>query len=62
LSPQIFAAPKHLAKNAEKCAIHSFFKAEDDPTTMDNFHQPFNHNKSGGLWLSMTLHVPLLLD
>jgi hypothetical protein len=27
------ATPKQLAKNAEKCAIDSFGKAEDDPTT-----------------------------
>jgi len=25
-----FEPPKHLAKNAEKCAIDSFFEAEDD--------------------------------
>ena len=33
--------PKQLAKNAEKCAIDSFFRAEDDPTELDNFHKPF---------------------
>src|ERR1700683_5494542 len=22
----------------------------------DNFHEPFSHNRSGGLWLSGTLH------
>ena len=29
--------PKQLAKNAEKCAIDSFYKAEDDPTKIGQF-------------------------
>ena len=24
---------------------------------LDNFHEPFGHNKSGGLWVSATVHV-----
>ena len=30
---------KQLAKNPEKCANDSFFKAEDDPTTFEQFLQ-----------------------
>ena len=40
--PQNFGgAQKQLAKNTEKCAIDSFFKAEDDPTKLDHFYKPF---------------------
>jgi hypothetical protein len=39
--PNFGRPPKQLAKNAEKCAINSFFIAEDDPTNLDNFHKPF---------------------
>jgi hypothetical protein len=35
------AIPKQLAKNAEKCAIDSFFIAEDEHINLDNFHKPF---------------------
>ena len=38
--PQNFGGhPKQLAKNPEKCAIDSFFKAEDDPTKIEHFVQ-----------------------
>ena len=48
--------PKQLAKNPQKCAINSFLKAEYDPTKIGPFiYEPFSHNKSGGLWLSMTV-------
>ena len=48
---------KQLAKNTEKCAIDSFFKAEYDPAKLDNFHEQFSHNKMGGLWLSTTVYT-----
>jgi len=50
-----FLTPKQVAKNAEKCVIDSFSKAEDDPTKLDNFHELFSHNKTSGLWLSVTV-------
>ena len=55
--PNFGHPPKQLAKNAEKCAIDTVCKAADDPTKMDNFHEPFGHNKSGGLWVSATVPV-----
>jgi len=39
-NPQKFGhPPKQLAKNAEKCTIDSFCKAEDDPTKTGQFPQ-----------------------
>jgi hypothetical protein len=35
--PKFGHPPKQFAKNAEKCAINSFFKAEDDPTKIGQF-------------------------
>ena len=59
LWPQkIWATPKQLIKNAEKYAINSFSKAEDDPTKLDNFHKPFSYHKISRLWLFVTV-VPV---
>jgi hypothetical protein len=55
LTSKIWQTPKQLAKNTEKCAINSFFKAKDDLQKLDNFHKPFGYNKTGGLWLSTTV-------
>jgi len=39
LAPEFWQCHKQLAKNTEKCAIDSFFKAEDDPTQIEQFLQ-----------------------
>ena len=39
LASKFWRSPQQLAKNAEKCAIDSFCKAEDDPTKTGQFPQ-----------------------
>jgi len=36
-SMSIWQCHKQLAKNTEKCVTDSFFKAEDDPTQIEQF-------------------------
>jgi hypothetical protein len=41
-----------MPKNAQSTP---FAKLKMIPQKMENFHEPFSHNKSGGLWLSATV-------
>ena len=41
-----------MQKNVQ---LTPFAKPKMIPQKLDNFHEPFGHNKSGGLWVSATV-------